>query len=447
VTKGPSERLRALSRAQARDMGCGGSKSADDGPSSQQQPAPPAPQEDEDAGYDNRRRSVAHQAPELDGKKSATTFDTAKIGVLTKHGIAPARGASGVTSKAKINQDRGVVCWPFNGSHNQALLCIFDGHGMQGEKVSEWCMNQIPVRLEAVRGMLASNAPQALSQVIIQMDKVLLSHATIGPIARGAGTTSNVLYFKGDKLWAACSGDSRAVMGQVKKGKIEALDLSNDHKPDLPLERKRIEAAGGVVSAAGPRGLPPSRVWVNGRVGLAMSRSLGDGEAKAHGVIPDPEVKEFTISPCPAAGKDGDKFVIVASDGIWEFISSQLACDVVQRHTNATEACAELVRMAEQRWREEEGSYRDDITCVVAYLPFLEEHPDDDDDNVAVESGVVDIELDDGEQSPGVSPNAKRSNAKKESSREGEEDEGEQFVKRRLSVAQQIDFDDEDMNA
>ena len=26
--------------------------------------------------------------------------------------------------------------------------------------------------------------------------------------------------------------------------------------------------------------LPPSRVWVNGRVGLAMSRSIGDGEAK-----------------------------------------------------------------------------------------------------------------------------------------------------------------------
>ena len=115
---------------------------------------------------DNRRRSVAHQAPELDGRKSATTFDTAKVGVLTRHGIAPARGSTGVTSKAKINQDRGVVCWPFNGSHNQALLCIFDGHGMQGEKVSEWCMNQIPVRLEAARGTLAANAPQALSQTV-----------------------------------------------------------------------------------------------------------------------------------------------------------------------------------------------------------------------------------------------------------------------------------------
>ena len=113
-----------------------------------------------------RRRSVVHQAPEVDGRKSVTTFDTARVGVLTRHGIAPARGASGVVSKAKINQDRGVVCWPFNGSHNQALLCIFDGHGMQGERVSEWCMNQIPVRLEAARATLAANPPQALSQTV-----------------------------------------------------------------------------------------------------------------------------------------------------------------------------------------------------------------------------------------------------------------------------------------
>ncbi len=348
---------------------------------------------------------------------------------------------------------------------------------------------------------------------IIKMDKDLLSHSQIGPIARGAGTTSNVIYFKGDKMWVACSGDSRAIMGQQKKGNIVAVDLSNDHKPDLPVERKRIEAAGGVVSAAGPRGLPPSRVWVNGRVGLAMSRSLGDGEAKGYGVIPDPEIKEFTLNPCKGKG-DGDKFVVVASDGIWEFISSQQAralatiaspaarvaqllrapvalprrtpraasharvtpadayrpsalsacsrsvrrrrrlcgqaCDVVHKHTDATAACAELVQMAEQRWREEEGSYRDDITCICAFLPFLETHPEDDDDNVAVESHVVDIELDVGEQSPDTSPNARRANAKKESSRDdGEEaDEGEQFVKRRLSVAQHIDFDEEeDMNA
>jgi len=429
-------------------MGCASSKPPDEEDVLPPPPAPevsqPPPESSEEVPQEARRRSVAHQAPEVDGRKSVTTFDTARVGVLTRHGIAPARGASGVVSKAKINQDRGVVCWPFNGSHNQALLCIFDGHGMQGERVSEWCMNQIPVRLEAARATLAANPPQALSQTIIQMDKTLLSHQTIGPIARGAGTTSNVLYFKAKSLWVACSGDSRAVMGTIKGGKCVAVDLSMDHKPDLPLERKRIEAAGGVVSAAGPRGLPPSRVWVNGRVGLAMSRSLGDGEAKLHGVIPDPEIKEFTLNPAEGQG-DGDKFVIAASDGIWEFISSQQACDVVMRHSNATDACAELVNIAETKWREEEGSYRDDITCIIAHLPFLEEHPDDDDENVAVESHMQDIEIDLADSPlPGASPEPRRANANKDSTRDEDEDEGEKFVKRRLSVAQQVDYDDDD---
>ena len=154
------------------------------------------------------------------------------------------------------------------------------------------------------------------------MDRDLLSHPYLANVARGAGTTSNVLYFRDNHVWVACSGDSRAVMGRSEGGKIKAVDLSRDHKPDLPEERARIQERGGVVSAAGPRGLPPARVWVNGRVGLAMSRSLGDGEAKTHGVIPDPEIMEFTLDPAKPKG-NGDKFIIVASDGIWEFISSQ----------------------------------------------------------------------------------------------------------------------------
>ena len=84
------------------------------------------------------------------------------IGTVTRHGIAPARGAGG--SKAKINQDRGVVCWPFNGSHNQALLCVFDGHGMQGERVSDYCAMEIPKRLEADRGLLATDPNKCLAK-------------------------------------------------------------------------------------------------------------------------------------------------------------------------------------------------------------------------------------------------------------------------------------------
>ena len=98
------------------------------------------------------------------------------------------------------------------------------------------------------------------------------------------------------------------------------------------------------------------------------------------GVIPDPEILHSVSTPPSKEGGDGDLFVIVASDGVWEFIESVEACQLVNRHKNATEACSALVLEAAQRWKRFEGSYRDDITAIVAFLPFLEdEWPDEDD--------------------------------------------------------------------
>ena len=57
--------------------------------------------------------------------------------------------------------------------------------------------------------------------------------------------------------------------------------MSNDHKPDLPKEKERIEKSGGRVSCyyddeGNPLG--PYRVWLKDDEipGLAMSRSIGD---------------------------------------------------------------------------------------------------------------------------------------------------------------------------
>ena len=43
----------------------------------------------------------------------------------------------------------------------------------------------------------------------------------------------------------------------------------------------------------------------------------------ADGVIPDPEIQKFTLTPAVGDG-DGDLIVIVASDGVWEFIETQV---------------------------------------------------------------------------------------------------------------------------
>jgi serine/threonine protein phosphatase PrpC len=53
-----------------------------------------------------------------------------------------------------------------------------------------------------------------------------------------------------------------------------------------------------------------------------MSRSFGDGVAHSVGASYEPEILSYRLSP-------GDKFIILASDGIWEFITSEEGVNVV----------------------------------------------------------------------------------------------------------------------
>jgi protein phosphatase 2C family protein 2/3 len=131
---------------------------------------------------------------------------------------------------------------------------------------------------------------------------------------------------------------------------------------------KRIYAAGGYVSLPPAPGLS-ARVWLDPhctQIGLAMARSIGDHAVSAVGVIAEPVVTKHKIAP-------NDEFLILASDGVWEFISSQEAVDIVGEHLDrgATKACQALIEAAAAKWHEEEGDYRDDITALVVCLQDL----------------------------------------------------------------------------
>lgn len=75
-----------------------------------------------------------------------------------------------------------------------------------------------------------------------------------------SGCAAVVALLHKNKLYVANAGDSRAVLCWGGK----AVDLSVDHKPDDPVERQRIQNAGGTVTQDGR---------VNG--GLNLSRALG----------------------------------------------------------------------------------------------------------------------------------------------------------------------------
>ena len=109
----------------------------------------------------------------------------------------------------------------------------------------------------------------------------------------------------------------------------------------------------------------PMRVWLKNEdiPGLAMTRSFGDSMACRVGVNAIPEIKEFVLTP-------EDKVMVLASDGVWEFLQNQEVANIVYPFflQKNTEGAAEaLVRAAFKRWKREE-SVIDDITCIIVFL-------------------------------------------------------------------------------
>jgi len=179
-----------------------------------------------------------------------------------------------------------------------------------------------------------------------------------------SGTTAVTCMIKGTHCWLANSGDSRAVVLRKVPGGLKAIDLTNDHKPDSPAEMKRILSMGGHVTPAGANG-SPARVWHNLR-GLAMARSIGDHAAASVGVIAEPEITEYDIV-------DDDFAIVVASDGVWELLSSQQVADITYgvKSGNVQEICDVISDQSSYMWKVEEGDYRDDITVIVLKIPWL----------------------------------------------------------------------------
>ena len=95
-----------------------------------------------------------------------------------------------------------------------------------------------------------------------------------------------------------------------------------------------------------------------------MTRSFGDEVASRVGVTAEPEILELDLSP-------EDKFIVLASDGVWEFLSNDQIAKIVMPYfecKNAEKAAEAVVRESYLKWKEEEDDIIDDITCVIIFL-------------------------------------------------------------------------------
>ncbi|KAL3930229.1 MAG: hypothetical protein SGPRY_001625 [Prymnesium sp.] len=309
------------------------------------------------------------------------------------------------------------------------LMAVFDGHGQHGEHCSEYAAFECIELLESHPTALKQNPRDALFTQIVEADSRLRKKRDVPSYE--SGTTAIVCILRPDRIWAACVGDSRAT---IEYGSWLAIDLSVDQKPDQPKERERIVESGGFVSEASDA-YGPARVWRYSYglgPGLAMARSIGDHAVAELGVFAEPEITETEVRP-------EDRCILLASDGVWEFMSSQEAISLVQRFSNdASAACKALIMEAAWRWKKEEGNYRDDITAIVCFLPAIDKSAASDTKDTKSKAefdGDIAGQEAQNENASEAQPNAAASSNAPVSSNASTKDDSNDFVRRRLSVA------------
>ena len=275
----------------------------------------------------------------------------------------------------EFNQDIAFLEKNFAGNNSFLYMAVCDGHGVEGHEVSGFIKRTLPKDLSNAlmnKEILTSdkNNKKKIYNIIgstfIKVNEKLISNEAINSIF--SGTTCVSLIYTPIKLICANIGDSRAVVGRYDKNnkKWISINLSRDHKPTEEDEARRILKKGGRIKPfldeeTGTEVGPP-RVWVRDDEvpGLAMTRSFGDRVAAIAGTICVPEIKEYAFH-------EGDKFVILASDGVWEFISSEECINIIGKfyeNNNIVECCNFLYEESRKRWLREEDVV-DDITMLL----------------------------------------------------------------------------------
>ena len=282
----------------------------------------------------------------------------------------------------KINQDTYIALPNINNIKDFSIFAVLDGHGPEGHKISKYA-SQLIIKnilshplinsvqdIETIYFNLKNNNYQIIRQAFISTDhQILNSHINV----QHSGTTCLLVIIIGIHLIAANVGDSRGVVAfnqnnDPNLSKLKVSPLSVDYKLEIPKERNRVTQKGGIVKQLKDsmgNGAGPFRVFVRGKdyPGLAMSRSIGDSIAKSIGVISEPGLVEYLIN-------DTTKFVVLASDGVWEFLDNEKVKNIGKTYylnSNAKALCEELYSSSLIEWKIND-SIVDDITVIVIYF-------------------------------------------------------------------------------
>ena len=208
---------------------------------------------------------------------------------------------------------------------------IFDGHN--GDQCAEF-LRQNLLQYIYTNPDFPKNIEKSIKEAFIQADEDFLRNKNINYNYNinfdNSGSCGLILLIVDTKIYIANVGDSRCVVS-CQNGKIQK-DVTRDHKPEFPYEKKRIYNNGGNIYRnetvfnddyqtgnnkilLGPYRVNPGK--------LSVSRTIGDARAKLTNlggipnvISPEPDIYVFDYY------QDDIDYFILGCDGIYDRLKS-----------------------------------------------------------------------------------------------------------------------------
>lgn len=233
---------------------------------------------------------------------------------------------------------------------------VFDGHGgsLVAKHASGRLLKDITTAPEFSGCKTAEDLPAPIVSGFLAFDRETRDLPQIKAGADHSGSTAVTAFVTPTHYVIGNCGDSRCV---VARGDGRGVWASEDHKPTLEGERKRIEAAGGHVTMR----------RVNGD--LAVSRALGDYLYKQVASFPQQRQQVSCEPEVTVLKREGkDDYLILACDGIWDVMSNEDCVQFVRQKVKQGET--DLGAVCEMICDHCLGlNSRDNMTCMIVQLP------------------------------------------------------------------------------
>ncbi|VFQ99831.1 unnamed protein product [Cuscuta campestris] len=290
--------------------------------------------------------------------------------------------------------ESGSLTFLDSGPHG-TFVGVYDGHG--GPETSRFINDHLFQNLKRFateqKSMSVDVIKKAYQATEDGFQSIVSKHWPMNPQMAAVGSCCLVGIVCDGTLYIANLGDSRAVLGRLVKatGEVVAIQLSIEHNASVESIRQELRS----MHPDDPHVVVlKHNVWrVKGLI--QVSRSIGDFYLKKAEFNREPlyskfrlreHIKRPILSSEPSVSvhelEPHDRFLIFASDGLWEHLSNQEAVDIVQNgHQNGSArrlvkaALQEAAKKREMRYsdlkkidRGVRRHFHDDITVVVLFM-------------------------------------------------------------------------------